>query len=107
MVVFDGSDPSPIEQSPWALVEIKRGYIDADALAGRRTDRDKLLALADLFGDDPPYLICCGSLNAEGRSFHYGKAAENHDAWYEAGVVGLPSWHEPAYFAARVIGTKR
>lgn len=103
LIVYDGLKPSPGEQLIWALVEVKNGYIDADPIVGRRTDRDKLLMIANWFGTSVPHLICCGSLSPDRRTYHIERAKHQGDLWFDAPTGKLPVDEETAYFGVRVI----
>jgi hypothetical protein len=103
MIVYDGFGPTPHDQKAWALVEIKNGYIDADLLEGRRSDRAKLLSITNWFHASKPHIICCGSLNSERREFHIRQAEKLGDRWFEDATGQLPYDNGEAYFCARVI----
>jgi hypothetical protein len=105
MVIYDGGGAHPDEQNIWAVVEVKNGYIDADFIEGRRTDRDRIIRLSNKFKEsDRPHLICCGALHTtDRRDYHRRKATESGDLWFEAQATSLPSGFGPHFFCARVI----
>lgn len=107
MVVYEGGGKHPQEQNIWALVEVKKGYIDADFLPDRRSDRQKLLFVDALFSGRHPHLICCGSFNDDGRTIHENRAKEQNDGWYEAEAGNLLYGYGKMYFCARVINGLR
>jgi hypothetical protein len=103
MVIYDGGGKLPSAQKAWGFVEIKKGFIDADKIDGRRTDRDKLENIAKLFPDLRPKLICCGVVDAKHRKYHFEKATELHDGWFQAATGELPYGYEEQFFCARLL----
>ncbi len=102
VVIYDGGGKKPSAQKIWGFVELKNRYIDADPKeriegGGRRTDREKLEGLSKAFPNLKPKLICCGTLNAEGREYHQQKANEKGDRWFEA------SSGDQLFFGARLL----
>jgi hypothetical protein len=103
MVIYDGGGKPPNEQRIWGFVEFKNGFLDADPLPGRRSDRDKLLILAKLFPLERPKLICCGTVNTEGRIYHKENAEKLGDTWFQSPRQEPPLATEEQFFCARLL----
>jgi len=106
MVIYEGKSKDPQEQKIWGFVEVKNGFVDADEL-NRRSDREKLLGLAQLFPNFAPKLICCGAVNAERCKYQETNAKGVSDDWFQAPYKKLASQGEEQFFCARVLNQSR
>jgi len=102
MVLFESQEQGKPkdQQSFFALVEFKRGWIDADRQPGKISDRDKLLMLLEHI-DTCPWGIACGCAPESHRNWQRSESDKTADRWFEV-VVKLPDTYSvPYYFCAR------
>jgi hypothetical protein len=102
MVLFEGEeDHKPKdEQDFFALVEFKRGWIDAASFPGRISDRDKLLMLLDHI-DTCPWGIACGWIPQNHYDWQQTQIRGSKDRWFES-KIQLPDYDAPLFFCARL-----
>lgn len=105
MVLFQGQEIGKPKdcQDFYALVEFKGGWLDADTVPGKISDRDKLFMLLAHI-DTCPWGIVCGWASKNHRDWQYRLMQPSGDRWYEQGI-DLPEVPGPLYFCARVFET--
>lgn len=103
MVLFEGEEERKAKdlQDFFALVEVKRGWIDAASVTGKISDRDRLLMLLDRI-DTCKWGIACGWIQQNHRDWQKAETEKTSDRWFET-EFHLQDYDAPLYFGARLL----
>jgi hypothetical protein len=103
MALFECEDEGkPKEQRDFfALVEFKRGYIDASRIRSRTSDRDRLLMLLAHI-DTCPWGVTCGWTNKDHTEWQKDSIKGTNDRWYEKRFELPETISAPLFFCARL-----
>ena len=89
------------EQDFYALVEFKGGWLDAEAVPGKVSDRDKLLMLMAHL-DTCPWGIVCGWAPKVHREWQRDRVEGTGDKWFEKEILLPAGLHHSLFFCARL-----
>lgn len=104
MVLFEGQEEQkPKDQQDFlALIEFKRGQIDAGSFPGKISDRDKLLMfLAQI--DTCPWGVACGWVDEPHLEWQKNESIKGtDDRWFEKRIELPEAFTIPHFFCARL-----